>query len=82
MDQRKSRKKDLIAHKRELYSYKTPVESSVSPMFGGGNEASLVNGKADEEEKASLHISQTEPHGKSSGELHGKSSGELRGKTI
>ena len=53
VEQRKSRKKDIIAHKRELYSCKTPVERSVSPMFGGGNEASPVNGKDDEEEKTS-----------------------------
>ena len=51
LDVRKSRKKDLIEHKRELYSCKTPVERSVSPMFGGRDEASLVDGKADEEEK-------------------------------
>ena len=44
MDQRKSRKKDLIAHKRELYSCKTPVERSVSPMFG---EAPQVDPAAD-----------------------------------
>ena len=53
MDQRKSRKKDLIAHKRELYSCKTPVERSVYPIYGGRDEVSFVNGKADEEEKAS-----------------------------
>ena len=51
-------------------------------MFGGGNEASLVNGKDDEEKKASEYISQTELHGKSPGETHGISSGELREKTI
>ena len=56
LDVRKSRKKDLIAHKRELYSCKTPVERSVSPMFGGRDEASLVNGKADEEEKGDHDI--------------------------
>ena len=32
-DQRKSRKKDIVQSKRELYSCKTPVERSVSPMF-------------------------------------------------
>ena len=42
-DQRKSRKKDIIQSKRELYSCKTPVERSVSPMFGGRSEASREN---------------------------------------
>ena len=56
LDVRKSRKKDLIAHRRELYSYKTPVERSVSPMFGGRDEASLVDGNVDEEEKGGHDI--------------------------
>ena len=52
-------------------------------MFGGGNEASLDNGKVvEEEEKASQYIPQTEPHGISTGETHGKSSGEFREKII
>ena len=34
MDQRNSRKKDLIAHRRELFGNKTSIERSVSPMFG------------------------------------------------
>ena len=42
---------DLIAHRHELYSSKTPVERSVSPMFGGREEASLDNGKVVEEEE-------------------------------
>ena len=40
-----------MKHRRELYSAKTPVERSVSPMFGGRDEASLDNGKVVEEEK-------------------------------
>ena len=34
VDTRKSRKKDLLAQKRELYGNRTPIERSVSPMFG------------------------------------------------
>ena len=45
-----------MKHRRELYSAKTPVERSVSPMFGGRDEASLVNGKGDEEEKGAHGI--------------------------
>ena len=45
-DQRKSRNKDIIQSKRELYSCKTPVERSVSPMFGGRSEVSHENKKS------------------------------------
>ena len=45
-DQRKSRKKGIIQSKRELYSCKTPVERSVSPMFGGRSEVSNENEKS------------------------------------
>ena len=34
MDTRKSRKKELIAQKRGLFGNRTPIERSVSPMFG------------------------------------------------
>ena len=34
METSKSRKKDIIAHRRELYGNRTPIERSVSPMFG------------------------------------------------
>ena len=40
MDTRRSRKKDLIAQRRELFGNRTPIESSVSPIFG---EATQVN---------------------------------------
>ena len=44
VDQRKSRKKDLLAQKRSLFGNKTPIERSVSPMFG---EAWQVDPAAD-----------------------------------
>ena len=47
-----------MKHRRELYSAKAPVERSVSPMFGGRDEASLDNGKVVEEEK----VGQGVPH--------------------
>ena len=53
-DQRKSRKKDLIASKRELFSCKTPVERSVSPMFGGVEGLSRIPGQMAEEEKVGM----------------------------
>jgi hypothetical protein len=53
-DQRKSRKKDLIASKRELFSCKTPVERSVSPMFGGSEGLSRIPGQVAEEEKVGM----------------------------
>jgi len=53
-DQRKSRKKDLIASKRELFSCKTPVERSVSPMFGGVEGLSRIPGQVAEEEKVGM----------------------------
>ena len=43
MDQRKTKRKDIVQSKRELYSCKTPLERSVSPMFGGGCEACRKN---------------------------------------
>ena len=54
MDQRKSRKKDLIASKRELFSCKTPVERSVSPMFGVVEGLSRIPGQVVEEEKVGM----------------------------
>ena len=56
MDQRKSRKKDLIASKRELISCKTPAERSVSPMFGGVEGLSRIPGQVAEEEKVGIDI--------------------------
>ena len=53
-DQRKSRKKDIIESKRELYSCKTPVERSVSPIFGVRSEASRENDNLDEKKITSL----------------------------
>jgi hypothetical protein len=53
-DQRKSRKKDLIASKRELFSCKTPVERSVSPMFGGSEGLSRIPGQVAEEQKVEM----------------------------
>ena len=55
-DQSKSRKKDLIALKRELFSCKTPVERSVSPMFGGVEGLSRIPGQINEEEKVVMDI--------------------------
>ena len=55
-DQRKSRKKELIASKRELFSCKTPAERSVSPMFGGVEGLSRIPGQAAEEEKVGIGI--------------------------
>ena len=52
MDQRKTKRKDIVQSKRELYSCKTPLERSVSPMFGGGCEASRKNEQIDEEAHA------------------------------
>ena len=52
-DQRKSRKKDIIQSKRELYSCKTPVERSVSPMFGERSEASREKDNLGEKEVTS-----------------------------
>ena len=49
-----------MKHRRELYSAKTPVERSVSPMFGGRDEASLDNGKVVEEEKVGQGIPRDE----------------------
>ena len=63
MDQRKSRNKDLIASKRELFSCKTPAERSVSPMFGGVEGLSRIPGQAAEEEKVGMDIpAQTDTH--------------------
>ena len=56
MDQRKSRKKDLIASKRELFSCKTPAERSVSPMFGGVEGLSRIPGQVAEEEKVGMDL--------------------------
>ena len=56
MDQRKSRKKELIASKRELFSGKTPAERSVSPMFGGLEGLSRIPGQVAEEEKVGMGI--------------------------
>ena len=39
MDTRKSRKKDLLAQKRGLFGNRTPIERSVSPMFGEAPQA-------------------------------------------
>jgi hypothetical protein len=44
VDQRKSRKKDLLAQRRGLFGNRTPIERSVSPMFG---EAPQVDPAAD-----------------------------------
>ena len=44
---RKSRKQELVSKRRELYGNKTPVERSVSPMFGVsevGLEDGLLHG--------------------------------------
>jgi hypothetical protein len=41
---RMSRKRDLIASKRELFSCKTPVERSISPMFDGVEGLSRIPG--------------------------------------
>ena len=56
MDQRKSRKKELIASKRELFSCKTPAERSVSPMFGGVEGLSRIPGQVAEEQKVGMDI--------------------------
>ena len=53
-DQRKSRKKELIASKRELFSCKTPAERSVSSMFGGVEGLSRISGQVAEEEKLDI----------------------------
>ena len=53
---RMSRKKELIASKRELFSSKTPGERSVSPMFGGVEGLSRIPGQVAEEEKAVVGI--------------------------
>ena len=55
-DQRKSRKKDLIASKREVFSCKTPVERSVSPMLGGLEGLSRIPEQISEEEKVGMDI--------------------------
>ena len=54
MEQRKTKRKDIVQSKRELYSYNTPLERSVSPMFGGGCEASRKNEYIGEEAHAPL----------------------------
>ena len=54
MDQRKTERKDIVQSKRELYSCKTPLERSVSPMFGEGCEASRKNESIYEEANAPL----------------------------
>ena len=56
-------KKDLIASKRELFSCKTPLERSVSPMFGGVEGLSRIPGQVAEEEKVGMGIPpQAETH--------------------
>ena len=44
VDQRKSRKKGLLAQRRGLFGNKTPIERSVSPMFGAGEAGGLEDG--------------------------------------
>ena len=51
---RMSRKRDLIASKRELVSCKIPVEKSVSPMLGGVEGISRIPGQVVEEEKVGM----------------------------
>ena len=53
---RMSRKRDLIASKRELVNCKTPVEKSVSPMRGGVEGISRIPGQVAEEEKVGIDI--------------------------
>ena len=53
---RMSRKKELIASKREVFSCKTPDERSVSPMFGGVEGPSRIPGQVAEEEKVGMDI--------------------------
>ena len=60
---RMSRKKEIIASKRELFSCKTPGERSVAPMFGDVEGLSRIPGQVAEEEKVGMGIpSETRTH--------------------
>jgi hypothetical protein len=50
------REESIVKPRSHCYSCKTPVERSVSPMFGGRGEVSLDNGKVVEEEKVGQGI--------------------------